>query len=210
MFKGKIYSLVLIFLSAAIYTAWFFHSPTALDYHHYKRLMSYSDASKQVPANQALVKQERYLVQKQFVFNQDHQRLQWRLNCSKSEVSLDQKGHSIEFIERLQGMLCTMQEKIVPMAQISGDRSNAVDRNYYQFVRTIQADEAIYRYKNRQLVAEHVLLNRYRVSGQQWLSDLSAHTPFMEGQARSIQLIFAKNPLFKAQGFQAVFQDWEQ
>ncbi len=78
MFKSKIYGLILTFLATAAFTAWFFHSPTPGDYHFYQRLMSYSDAGQETVQSRDLAKQERLQVQKQFIFNQDDHRLQWR------------------------------------------------------------------------------------------------------------------------------------
>lgn len=202
MFKGKIYVLILIFLTAAAYTAWFFHAPTSRDYHFYQRLMTVSDGDRQPVQNQALAQQERIHVNKQFIFNQGNQRLQWRLESETSNVSLNQIGHSIEFVEKLHEMVCTMQEKIVQ--GISEDNPSS-----FQLIRRIEAKDATYRYKYKQLWADHVKLTRYRIPDNYWIQNFSPYKPFMEGNAQSIQLTFAKEPLFKAQGFQAVLQEWE-
>lgn len=211
MFKGKIYCLILIFLASTGYTAWFFHTPTPRDYHHYRRLMTYTDAGKQIAQsqNQSLAKQERINGQKQFIFNQDHHRLQWRLASAESDVSLNQNGNSVEFVESLREMKCTMQERMSNVMNSNSANLKAPDANFYQLIRCIEAKDAIYRYKHRQLFAEQVKLSRYRIPEHHWIDNLFPYKPFMEGQAQSIQLTFAKEPGFKAQGFQAIFQDWE-
>ncbi len=130
------------------------------------------------------------------------------LESAKSDVSLIQNGNSVEFVEQLYEMVCTMQEKINDVANSSAAQE-APDADYYQLIRRIEAKKAIYRYKHRYLVADQVKLTRYRLPGKYWIENLSSCKPFMEGQAQSIQLTFSKEPLFKAQGFQAIFQEWE-
>lgn len=192
----------------AFYTTWFFHNPSPRDYRHYKRLMTFNDPSPNEGQSQSLAKQERHNVKKQFLFTQDEHRLQWRLDSAISIVSLDQKGNSVEFIERLHDMVCTMQEQMINVMNRNSE-SKAPDANFYQLIRRIEAKDSVYRYKHRQLIADQVLLTRYRIPEPHWIQDLSPYKPFMEGQAQSIQLTFAKEPAFKAQGFQAIFQDWE-
>lgn len=199
MFAGKVYYLVLCLLACSIYTVWAFRAPTPRDYRHYQRLMSFSDAAKQEPQNHSLAKQTRHNVQKQFIFNQNEHRLQWRIGSTSSDISLEHKGKSVEFVECLQNMTCMMQEKIISLNE--GRLS--------QLVRCIEAKEAFYHYKHNQLEAEEVTLTRYRLPGDHWVQSLDACQPFMKGQAQSIQLTFSPGPLFKAQGFQASFEDWE-
>lgn len=196
MFKGRIFSLALVFLCLAAYTAWFFHAPTAKDYRFYRRLMTVSDSEKPPESSQTLAKQERVNVQKQLVFNQDNQRLQWRLESAKSDVELHQNDHSVELFERLHEMKCTMQEKIEP--------------DSFQIIRQIEAEEALYRYKHKQLWAEHVKLARYYIPEKtQWIQNFSSYQPFMDGQAQTIHMLFGKTPNFKAQDFQATLQEWK-
>lgn len=201
MFKRQAICLLLIFLAATIYSAWIFHSPNSRDYHKYQKLMAYTDSVKPVQT-QSLAKQQRHHVQKQFIFNQGGQRLQWRIDSAESEIFMDHKGHSIEFVERMKGLFCVMQEK---KSDIVVDSM----KNFYQIIRCIEAKEAIYRYKDKELMAEQVELTRYRIPDHQWVSSLKPYTPIMQGHAQSIQLTLSKEPLFKAQGFQAVFQEWE-
>lgn len=191
-------------MAAAGFTAWFFHSPTSRDYHFYQRLMSYSDADKQVQQNQAIAKQERVHVQKQLMFKQDCQRLQWRLESAHSEVFLSKNGNGMEFIEKLHGMTGTMQEKILNVAD-----DETASAGPFQLIRKIEAEDATYRYRNRQLLANQVRLTRYRIPETRWIQDLSSYHPYMEGQAQSIQMILSRQPAFKAQNFQAIFQEWE-
>lgn len=204
MFAGKVYFLVFCFLVCSIYTVWAFRSPTRRDYRHYQKLMSYSDAAKQVPQNHSLAKQKRLSVQKQFIFNQDEHRLQWRIGSAASEISLEQKGKSVEFVERLENMSCMMQEK-----KMMSLLDSSIHPRFYQLVRCIEAKEALYSYKHKQLEAEQVTLVRYRLPGHHWVESLESYPPFMRGEAQAIQLIFSPRPLFKAQGFQAAFEDWE-
>lgn len=198
MFRTRIYFLIFVFLTLTVYTAWIFHKPTSKNYRDYNKLMSYSNILPQSTSHPLLAKQYRHQISKQLLFQENNSRLQWRVHSPQSEVLLEQAGNSLELVEKLQGTVCKMQEKI-----------NSEEQNSYQLVRCLEAEKAVYNYKHKQLSADQVRLQRYKIPHTDWVDSLSPYSPFMQGQAQSVQLTFSQEPLFKAKGFQAAFQEWE-
>jgi|GEM_PF-3558601 len=212
MFKSKIYLLTLVFFVFAIYIVWIFYTPTPRNYRDYHKLMAYSDGAKVLDSTQSLARQERKQASKQLIFNKGKNRLQWRMRSLKSEMYLEQSGNSLQLVESLYGMTCIMQENLRGLnssKDLSSVKITDTDFDPYRFVRCIEAQDATYRYKNKQLSAEKVLLKRYKIPGAEWIQSLTSYRPFMQGNAQKIQMNFSQKPLFKAYGFEAIIEDRE-
>lgn len=153
--------------------------------------MEYSDSSRNNSAHVFQADQHRNNVSKQILFLKDHDRLQWRLNSEGSELSFDQHDDSLELIEKFKGIHCVMQEKLAD----EGDR---------QFIRTLTAQDAVYHYKNKELLADNAIVDRYMVPGITWIDSFKEYTPVMTGKADKIELSFKySQPAFRALKFQA-------
>ncbi len=207
MFANKIYFLSGLFLIAAFYTVWVFYTPTSRNYRDYQRLMHYSDAVKIPEETQNLAQQERDQTSRQFIFTQGTERLQWLMKSAKSTICLEQIDNSLQLKENLKKMSCMMQENEIKISEDLSSNS-ALQSKPDQIVRYIEAQEALYFYKRQQLVAEQAAIKRYQIPQEKWMEQLFSYQPVMQAQARKIQVDFSKQPTFKAQGFQLIFQDW--
>lgn len=197
MFKKRIYSLMALWCIVALGIAWFFHSSPNRSQRVYKRLMDYSDSSRNQSSKVFKAKQHRLNVSKQILFLKNHERLQWRLNSDSSELSFEQQEDSLELIERFKGIFCVMQEKLAKGKQM-------------QIVKSLSAQDAVYHYKNKQLIADQAIVAQYEIPELAWVNSLKDFTPFMTGKAEQIELSFkSAQPSFKAQKFQATFHQDE-
>ena len=200
MFTSRVYSFVCIFLVGLLYFAWFFYTPTSRNYRDYNKLMSFSDAVKLPASTENLAQQQRKQIHKQFIFAQENERLQWRMQSQHSTICLEKVENSLQLVETLEGMTCEMQEK---------QKISNTSLDTHRIVRSLEAQQAIFYYQTQQLFAENVLVNRYKLPSNHWNLILSSFSPFMRGHAKKVHLVFSNKPSFKAQGFQAIFEEWD-
>jgi cell division protein FtsI/penicillin-binding protein 2 len=205
--KRKLF--LIIFLSFSLLGGILFYSqPSKADFLAYQNLMEYSDRGGKSGVENSKVfttQQTRTQITKQIFFMKEHERLQWRLMSEKSELKLSQVENTIELIEYFTNVACQCQEQFT-----NCDKGNVLCEPS-QFIRYLKAKEAVYHYKTEQLVAEDVYLTRYKIKGHQWVNDLHAFFPLMQGRAKKIQLSFTKDDRsFHAQDLQAIFQEWNE
>lgn len=142
--------------------------------------------------------QTRKQVRKELWISQpNHTRLQHWIDSESSILTLQpSKGRSLDVIEQLFHISCTMQEKIYPE---SG--------RIMQQIRILQAEEGTYLYKKQSFVADSVYLSLFRLPGDLLPKNTHSYTPFLKGKAKDITFsIHGNTPQFEARNFQATLK----
>lgn len=122
--------------------------------------------------------QNRKGVVKEIYFAQeDHSRLQYRIESDASVLTLKPEGSKFDLIEKLEKMRCWMQDKI----EQTPSQSTPV-----QQMRYLEAEEGIYRYTAQQFLAQSVALSLYRIEGRDLPTNLARHRPFLSGVAQDV------------------------
>lgn len=173
----------------------------------YQQLMKESDQVKKERLEEEVrpVQQTRYHVSKQILYKRGPHRMQSRLASDSSHLIYSKKEG--ELIEQFKILNCTLQEKIFPIS--TGEVSNPREENTQQVIRCFQAKEALYSYKTGQLEAKEAEVAHYLLPGNRWPYSFDQASPLLQGKAQIIHLSLFKEPALKAQGFQAIFHQWE-
>jgi hypothetical protein len=213
MFKGYVISSVSIWLAAVLASYWFFYTPSTEAREAYRQLMEYSDQSKKefTKDQEQYTRQSRKQVSKQILYCQEGQRLQTRLNSAQSELVFGQKRAGTELVEHFQDVDCTQQEKVVIAAVKNSNRDNASKTDLealQQMLRNVKAREAVYSYKTGKLEAQDVMLTRYLLPAGVWPVNFEGSVPLIKGRAKKIEFTFFNEPAVKAEGFQAILNEW--
>lgn len=170
----------------------------------YNDLMAVSDQQRKKRSNKpdGETRQTRTHVSKQIILNRGSYRDQSRLTSENSQLVLHNRGEGVELIEYFQNINCTQQEKLfLGSSEVGGDKPE-------QLVRQLSAQEAIYSYRTGQLDAKDVEFTRFMCPGNLWPGVDDFQLPLMHGKASIIAIKLSDEPTFKAEGFQATFQDW--
>lgn len=204
-------SLILLWLILVLVCFWFLYisSDAAKEYQH---LMEDSDRAKKkrLQEESHAAQQTRYQVSKQILYKKDLHRLQSRLISEFSElIYLKEEG---KLVERFKGLTCAMQEKLMDASNLEEEGRFAVSsaEQTRQMMRQLKAKEAIYSYKSGLLEAEEVEIADYLLSGHVWPNAFHSFSPFLQGQAQTIQLSLFEETHVKVQGFQAIFHSWRE
>ena len=213
MFRIPIISLVALWVICVFAYFAFVGTPSANDEIAYQNLMGFSDHTKelQVQQEERPTRQTRHQISKQILYKKDCNRMQSRLYSEQSELVYDRLDGKRELIEHFNGLVCTMQEKLI---NVSKNKDGLEISSFEcpptkQYFRHLNASQAIYSYKSGQLEAEGVEVAHYLIPGDQWPFSFHSFHPLMQGEAQKIQLLLFKEPSLKAQGFQAAFYDRE-
>lgn len=195
MFKKQIYGLIGLWLGIAVAMEWYFHTSPSRAERNYQRLMSYSEISKKYDPKVFKAEQKRLNIFKQVLFTREGERLQWRLQSGSSELSLDQNTQGMQLTEHFRQVKGVMQEKF------TADQ---------QYIRSLEANDAFYDYKEGLMLADEATIARYELPGKAWVPSLAAYAPFMQGKAERITLSMKNSYSFNAEKFQASFRDMEK
>lgn len=174
-------------------------------------------------------KQHRTGLQKNVFFNNDGQRLEFRLKSSHSEIALEKMDRHIEIVEHLQDVTCWLQESVyfvLPDSRqaflkedgrllISGENpqeaASWVSKNdpylvKEQRVLLLKAENATYHHKGEKFVANRVRVLRY-VAPNHDLDEVFLNSPLIaDGVASHVEFSLAGKGLdFKADHFKARF-----
>lgn len=194
-----VYPLLLVLLGGVIILFGFgvLQGLSKEDQIHYQCIMAQSDEEKHRLASPYKAQQQRFNIHKHLFVNEGEERLQYRLHSTNSELIFNQQDGKSEVVERFQALTCLMQEQLIEMQGVA-----------YQYVRYLEAEEAVYHYKTQELIADSVQLRRYLVPGHQLVTSVQTLKPLMTGTAKQVRLSLSHvDRTFKAQGFQATFQD---
>lgn len=209
MFRRSLIGWGSLWLILALTCFWIFQNISTDAHLAYRHLMNLSEQEKneEIKGQKSLTQQTRDQVSKQIFYKKNLDRLQSRLTSEHSELIFDLKGEGGELIEHFQGVICTMQEKLMEPS-MSEEKSSDNLLSSKQYVRALQAGKAIYSYKSGQLEADDVKIAHYLIPGTLLPSSLDLFPPLLQGHAEKLQLSFFKELHLNAQGFQAVFYDW--
>ena len=140
-------------------------------------------------------KQERKGVIKDLWVTGEEGRVHHRILGSSSTLLLIPKGSHFDIVERLEGITCSMQERIYQEGPLAKKE---------QQVRIFKAKEGFYTYSNQEFLAQSVNLALYRLPGDRLPDQTPETPPFLKGIARDISFTLeGKTPQFKANQFQA-------
>lgn len=198
MFKKHLVSALCIWFILILGCIKLLYAPSFDAKMAYRCLMHDGDEAKKELKEGNSTQQTRQQVSKQILYQKGLHRLQSRLISNDSEIIYSKKEG--ELIERFRALTCTMQEELKQASTESAE----------QIIRQFKAEEAIYSYKSGQLEAEEVEVAHYLLPGEAWPDSMDNCQPILQGQARTIHLSLFKDPNLKAQGFQAIFHDWEE
>jgi hypothetical protein len=168
----------------------------------YQALVKLSEQGEMIKAQRQLkvTQQQRLNVSKQYFFQQDNKRLQWRLLSQSSELifSPKQGGKNGGLVENFNNAYCLMQEKLIYSEKAKPQ----------QILRKLVAQQGTYFYQEGKFAAEDVKLSRYLLPTHEWQVDLPVQFLLLEGTAQKVQLVASPAPHLKAQGFQATLHEW--
>ncbi len=212
MFRKQLISMILAWLLAFSACLWFFRSSSVDAEKEYQRLISLGDQAKEERKReeQGNTQQSRYQVAKQILYKKDGLRMESRLSSDQSELVFNSAGGKGEFIEHFKGLFCTMQEQLIDQSK----NRNKLEKGFAdhghpkQYVRCMNAREAVYSYKSGLLEADHVQVSHYLIDGHKLPLNIDAQSSLMKGQATKMRLSLIKEPSMKAEDFQATLFDW--
>ena len=174
----------------------------------YQQLMNYSDQAKKerLEDNDGSVQQSRQQVSKQILYKKGSDRLQIFLRGNESELIYSKKNG--ELVEQFKDLDCIMQDELVK-AERTEIAATLQEEIGQQMIRQIKAQEAVYSYKTGKLEAQEMEVAHYLLPGCECPHSTDDCQPLFEGTAYRSQLSLFKEPSMQAQGFQAIFRDWE-
>ncbi len=142
--------------------------------------------------------QNRKLVRKDlWISDPSHHRLQSRIECRSSLLTLEPKASSLHVIEYLEGVEGWSQEKMVIINKAPS----------YQ-MRAFTAKEGKYMYDTQTFQAVDAGLSLYVIPGLSLITNVKNHTPFLQGTAEQVFFSLEKGmPSFQAQHFKAKLQE---
>lgn len=141
--------------------------------------------------------QERKQVRKDIWFSQDESsRLHYQIASTGSQLTLTPVKNKFELVERLEGIKCWMQDKLI---------SNNVRDDFTQQARFIEADSGVYRHTTQEFFANGVTLSLFRLPGHELpTAPINEEEAILRGIAHNISFHFSgKTPHFQANQFEA-------
>lgn len=231
MFKKQIFILLTLWAFLLLSFIAIFKISSKEDNEAYQNLMAESTASKDKKGNYK-AQQQRFNVNKHLLVSKGPERLQMRLNSPRSDLIFEQTDDKTEIVEHFKDVHCTMQENLIYTSKDGKEAKLQADGRLLfagsdpnlpsswtvindpkllckQAVRQIDAVTASYHYRTEDLFAEQVKLNRFIAEGNQLTPSLMPLSSLMSGTAKTVQLSLSNNEKpFKAQEFQATFQEW--
>lgn len=174
-------------------------------------------------------RQHRVGVQKDVLYSENGQHLQLRLKSTHAELALDHHGGQTEVVENMYGVICYIQEELYykladgrevirqldgrfllkgadPKEQDSWINPKETPLQPMQVVRRVDADTAVYYYKNSQFLAENVKVSRYVAAGDTIEQASISTEPLMDGVASWVEFsLGGKEINFKANQLKAKF-----
>jgi len=208
MFKKQVISTFLIWLLVVLGCFKLLYTSSSDVDIAYQRLMGYSAQIKQEQEQDNIrsTRQTREQVSKQIFYKKGDERLQTVLRSVES--FLDYSKQDGEFVEHFKGLTCIMQEKLVDLSDPPIEVVAPIEVAE-QMIRQLQAQEAIYSYTSGKLNAKEVEIAHYLFPGHECPHSLKGFHPILQGKALTLQLSLFQEPNMQAQGFQAIFHDWE-
>jgi hypothetical protein len=206
---------------------WYISRLDAKGAEEYQQMMSIFDSSANAKPSSYQASQNKIHLQKDILLMSGKQPLQLRLCADNSELVFEKQEDRDEIYEKLHGVNCVMQEELYyllpdgrevvildegelkvrhassddPNAKIPLNTPGLVPR---QIVRYLEAEKAIYHYKNDSLVADEVLFSRYTAFGHR-IDEIKKEKMLMEGIADKIKFSLSSHLNFKVYGMKASF-----
>lgn len=185
-------------LLAPLFTLWIYETSILhpSDFEKYTQLIE----NRKVASSNAFspTNQERKQVRKDIWFSQDEStRLHYQIASEGSQLTLTPVKNKFELVEKLEGIKCWMQDKLI---------SNAMEENAFsQQARFIEAEAGIYRHTTQEFSASGVTLSLFRLCGHDLPTQpLNENEAVLRGIARDISFHFSgKTPHFQASQFEA-------
>lgn len=198
------------------------------DIDNYHEIISIFDSSAQPQLTAYQANQDKVQLQKDIVFTHKEQPLHLKL-CAKSSRLIYERYHDRnEVVEKMNGVTCLMQEELYyimpdgrevvireggklrlrhadPSDAASWISPDTPDLLPMQMLRYLEADKAVYHYKDDLFAAEEVSFFRYTAPGHQIVDGLTHDRLLMEGIADKIEFSLSSHLNFKAHGLQAAF-----
>ena len=194
----------------------------------YERLVS-GENEEAILTEPQVSKQRRTGLQKNIFFNDNHQRLEFKMKSANSELALEKVGRHIEVVEHLQDVVCWLQESVYfvlpdgrqahpqkdgrflikgelpdnPASWISEKNPGIVKE---QMVLMLTAENATYHYKGGAFVAKNVKVLRY-INQNRSLEEMTSDSRVItDGVASKVEFSLAGNGMdFTADNFKAKF-----
>lgn len=181
------------------------------------------------PIETHVSKQRRSGLQKNMYFNDNYQRLEFKVNSGSSELALERKGRHLEVVEHLHDVVCWLQESVSfvlpdgrhafpyeegrllienktaeePASWIPADTPGILKE---QIVLKLTAENAVYHYNGGLFEANNVNLWRYKTSESSFEEAPPASHLMTEGAASKVEFsLGGKGVNFKADNFKAKF-----
>lgn len=173
-------------------------------------------------------KQQRSEIQKNVLFNHNHQDLELRLTSQNSLLALEKTERNIEIVEHLQDVNCLLQESVyfvLPdgrQAFAQGDgrllikEADPKENDSWlfeedarlikeQILLVLKAENATYYYKGGKFVANQVSIQRYVVPGNHLEEIPTDAKRITNGVATQVKVSLGKGLDFSADNFKAKF-----
>ena len=212
MFRKQLISMIFVWLLAFCACLWIFHSSSEEAEIEYQRLISLSDQAKEERKREAKgnTQQTRYQVAKQILYKKEGLRMESRLSSDQSELVFNHVEGKGEFFEHFKGLVCTMQEQLIDKSKNQDKLETAFSENFHprQYIRCMNAREAVYSYKSGLLEADHVQVSHYLIDGHKFPIEIDGQAPLMKGEAAKVRLSLLKETSLKAEDFQATLYEW--
>lgn len=208
MFKKQLTIFILTWLTLLLSCMTFLYYDWANAEVAYGSLMKDNSQMKKERSEdqEASSQQTRRQVSKQVIYTKGKDRLKIYLTGDESELIYLKKER--ELVERLKGVNCIIQDELIPL--VIGDREETVSKETAkQMIRQLKAQEALYSYQKGKLEAKEMEIAHYLLPGFECPRSLEGIHPLFQGKAYRSQLSLFKEPSMQAQGFQAIFHDWE-
>lgn len=200
MFKNYLMGFILVWTALVFLSVWAFHAPSLESQREYKCLMNSRDElQKEMQTEKRPIRQTRYQVSKQILYKRDSHRMQSQMMGEESNLIFKSKEGGAELVECFKGITCLMQEKLI---------EDQEHKQRKQYIRFLKAHEAFYYYTSGQLQAQDVEMAHYLIPEHVLPVSLDAFTPFLQGHAENFQLSLCKEPIGRAEKFQAIFRGW--
>lgn len=225
---------ILVMLLALGIAFWRLGSVTEKDTNEYLQLMTDAESSHTaVQGAPYTAKQERQGIQKDMYFQKGTDRLHIQLISAQAQLVLDHQDMHTYVVEEMRQVKCWMQEELFyvlpdgkeaflqPNGQLllrASDEKNlqswiSLDTPGVQprsIIRYIEADEALYHYKDDRFEAHQVKITRYSIPGHQLKAMNDQATLLMKGTAGEVEFSLKskdKDLNFKAYHLKANFYD---
>lgn len=200
------------------------------DYVEYQRLLESSEVESR-QQNEAVnsARQQREKVHKEVRLTDEGNRLHFSLRSESSELVYTDDGQSTDMVENMKGVVCFFQEELYytmpdgrevlqkpdgrflvrdedpekPSSWVDGDLEGMKPM---QRLRYLEAERAVYYYKNNSFVAQEVKLQSLVSEGHTLVESLEGLDLMMKGVAQAVEFTFAGKELnFRAHHLKAMF-----